>query len=253
MEVNVLASGSSGNCVTIDDTIIIDAGVDCNPKGKALLITHIHTDHTKALGKLGGVSIYTSQEVADKLSEKHPYLAFNVLETGKKYMLKFDGETYFVTAIRLKHDVPCIGFDIEHDGERILYATDFNEIVDDVDVRDYTALYLECNNTLNPHDLVDAFFGEEKPKDEFHRRKSYYNHCNVGYLVGLFERAGFTHDKPCDIPLTLLHKSSYYYLSNAERLVDLCKIANVKNPLMELVRPSGVTICHNLNENKINA
>lgn len=251
MKVNVLASGSSGNCVTIDDRIIIDAGVDCNPKGQVLLLTHEHTDHTKALSKLCGVRVYTSQEVADRLANKYPYTAFNILEQGKQYAIMVDGEKYLVNTVQLKHDVPCVGYEISHDGERILYATDFNEILDDVDVRDYTALYLECNNTLTPTDLYDAFFSESKPKDEFHRRKSFYNHCNVGYLIGMFERAGFSEENPCDVPITLLHKSSYFYLSNSERLVGLCKIANVQNPLMELVRPSGVTVCPNLNKDNI--
>lgn len=134
--------------------------------------------------------------------------------------------------INVKHDIPCIGFDITHDGERILYATDFNAFREEIDVRDYTALYLECNNTLTPEDFADLYFTEEKPKDEFHRRKSYHNHCNVGYLRMLFERAGFSEDNPCDIPLTLLHKSTYYYHAHPEEIVKLCKIANVQNPLL---------------------
>lgn len=65
MKVDILASGSSGNCIalTIDDsTILIDAGiaktkiekellnVDIRPDQiKAIFITHAHKDHTKGL------------------------------------------------------------------------------------------------------------------------------------------------------------------------------------------------------------
>lgn len=65
MKVNILASGSSGNCIalTVDDkTILIDAGIAKTKIEKALLnvnirpdnvqaifITHAHKDHTKGL------------------------------------------------------------------------------------------------------------------------------------------------------------------------------------------------------------
>lgn len=243
MDVRIIKSGSSGNCVTVDDRLIIDAGFcpDVVPKGSALLLTHAHTDHTKALQRFEGIPIYAGRATSEAIAQKWPFLAVNILECeddglpNPTYRLPYDatpGDEYFVRPINVKHDVPCIGFDITHDGERILYATDFNAFREEIDVRDYTALYLECNNTLTPEDFADLYFTEEKPKDEFHRRKSYHNHCNVGYLRMLFERAGFSEDNPCDIPLTLLHKSTYYYHAHPEELVKLCKIANVQNPLL---------------------
>jgi hypothetical protein len=196
-----------------------------------LLLTHHHTDHTKALDKYKGLPIYATRDTADHLRGRYPYVEFNCLCVGEKYVFDLDAGRFFVTPVQLKHDVPCVGFDIEHDGERILFATDFNEIIDEIDVRDYTALYLECNNTLLDADIAEMYFAEKLPKDEFHRRKSFSNHCNVGYLVKMFTDAGFTPENRCETPLVLLHKSSFYYTSHVERLVPLCRIANVRNPL----------------------
>ena len=250
MNVNVFASGSSGNCVVINDDIIIDAGAYCPVVGSALLLTHNHTDHTKEIKRYAGLPIYTSQDVADRLSQKFPYITFSVIHPEQTYEIKGVHGSYYVKPIQLEHDVPCIGFDIVHGDERILYATDFASIQSDVDLSVYTQLFLECNNTLLPSDIMDVLITDDKPRDEFHRRKSYYNHCNIGYLIGLFERNGYTEQNRCEIPLTLLHKSSYYYLAHSERLIELCKIANVQNPLMELVRNGGKNVCYNLNESK---
>lgn len=247
MNVNILKSGSSGNCVVIDDTIIIDAGYcpEVTPKGRAVLVTHSHSDHVKCLDRFADLPIYTSKQTADTLSSRYPFIPFNILKTvedvsvfdmvAPTYRIPFDakpGEEYLVRAVLLNHDVPCIGFDIQHDGERILYATDFSAFRENINVRDYTALYLECNNTLQYSDMADVFFSEAEPKDGFHRRKSFRNHCNSSYLYHLFESAGFSESNPCDIPLTLLHKSTYYYSTTPEEIIRLCRIANVKNPLL---------------------
>lgn len=232
MKVEIIASGSRGNCVVIEDELIIDVGVEPPLKGSVVLLTHQHTDHTKALDKVQGLPIWATRETAEALADKFPYIEFSILGSGNVY--KFNtpsGKEFYVHPIKLKHDAPCVGYDITCDGERILYATDFNEILDEIDVRDYTALYLECNNTLSHKNMHEVFFADVKPKDEFHRRKSFYNHCNIGYLKSLFTRAGFDENNRCEIPLTLMHKSSYFYASNPEAVVELCKIANVQNPL----------------------
>jgi hypothetical protein len=236
MNVEIIASGSSGNCAVIDDTIIIDAGWSVMPTGKFVLLTHHHTDHTKHLDKVGGLPVYCTQATADRLAVKFPYVAFNVIP----YDGFFNVEEYRIEAVRLKHDAPCVGFDIMHGDERIFFATDFNEIVCDtwfvrnLKNKRYDAVYIECNNTLSPADFFDVYFHDEDskpPKDEFHRRKSFQNHCNADYLIGLFTQAGYTAENRFAEPITLLHKSSFYYLKDVSRIAELCKIANVKNPM----------------------
>lgn len=246
MKVDIIHSGSSGNCAVIDDLIVIDAGWNVTPEGKYLLLTHHHSDHTKHIDKMVGMSVFCSELCAMKLKEKHPYMQLNIMKENFMYGFSDGDCTYYVTSKGLKHDAPCVGFDITKvkEGEmpeRIFFATDFNEIVErDWFVRqlrnkEFDALYIECNNTLSILDFNDVYFvdeNEKPPKDEFHRRKSFENHCNVEYLIELFEDAGYSAENRFTEPVTLLHKSSYYYLNNIDRIVELTRIANIINPLM---------------------
>lgn len=237
MTVKIVASGSSGNCAVINGTIVIDTGVKYTPKEtdnlQLVLLTHKHVDHTRALGAYVGLSIASAETVIDSMEKQFPYTDFTRLRCDKTYKFRLNGSDYFIRLVRLQHDAACVGYDITCDGERVLFATDFVEILDEINLNDYTALYLECNNTLDHTDLTDIYFTEDaKPKDEFHRRRSYRNHCNADYLIGLIERSGGIGD----IPLTLLHKSSYYYNAHPEKIERLCEIANVVNPVFETLK-----------------
>lgn len=248
MKVTIHASGSRGNCASIEDALIIDAGVSCNAIGSALFLTHAHTDHIKEIKRFDGLPLYCTQETYNTLksSGRFAYLEPSIIEPFVKYRFEFSGDEFYVTAIPLKHDVPCVGFDIEHDGERVFFATDFNEILDpDFDVRNYTEIFIECNNTLAPSDIEELHFFEDKaPKDAHHRAKSFNNHCNVNYLMSLFTRAGFSESNKCETPVTLLHRSSYYYMTYWERIIELCKVANVRNPFA-YQEPSAINLAKN--------
>ena len=98
MEYEIIATGSSGNCVMINGCIAVDMGVPFKAlKGiyrdlKLVLLTHIHSDHFK-------------KETVKRLAKERPCLRFaccewlldaalacgvdkhniDVLEIGKKY------------------------------------------------------------------------------------------------------------------------------------------------------------------------
>lgn len=229
MRLRIVSSGSSGNCAVIDGTVVIDVGktdgvIDSIVAG-AVLITHEHSDHIKELPSIQGLPIYAAEDVAERLRQRFPWTPINALRYDTYSTLLYLSSEWLIKPIRLAHDVPCAGFDIIHKGERILFATDFHEIVDTVNLANYDALYLECNNTLDYSDIADVYFTERPPRDEFHRRKSFYNHANADYLTYLIKR-----DAAHKVPLTLLHKSSYYYGSDLDKIVNLCEIANVQNP-----------------------
>lgn len=248
MNVRIAHTGSSGNLAVIDDTIVIDAG--WSPAGelkgeeKALFLTHCHTDHTKFLSEFGGLPIYALETTAFKLQQgKFPYMAFNELVPGVTVRIQDGAYSYVINPVSLKHDVPCVGFEIMRfdeigEEECVFYGTDFRAIEDEEAfikrLRDkyYDALYIECNNTMTPQNMVDIYFPEDDgapPKDEFHRRRSYDNHCNASYLMDIFTRAGYSESNKFTEPVTFLHKSSYYYHSNPELLVKLANFINIQN------------------------
>lgn len=237
LRVTIYGSGSSGNAVCIDDMINIDAGLPCETLAPLTLITHAHSDHTKYLETYRHTCVAAPKAVIESVMAKVPkfeYMQRVVIDDCLVWRDAHKEIRYEIRPITLVHDITCVGYDItaisRSRSRRMLYATDFREFAEPVMLAGYDCLYLECNNTLRPSDISETYLGDDRPKDSFHRQRSWSNHCNVHYLIDLFRRAGFSERKPCDVPLTLLHKSSYYYDAHPDDLRVLRKIANVMNP-----------------------
>lgn len=254
MKVDIKGSGSKGNCAVIDDTIVIDAGINVKDiLATHVLITHVHSDHTKHLANFSGLQIYALQETIDKLREKaeFKYMAINVIEPNVPFGI-YDTAgmyQYSVKPIPVTHDVPCVAFEVSRfdldtrKTKRIFFGTDFSAITDEenfvenVKYELYNHIYIECNNSLSPLDFHDIHFpenGEKPPKDAFHRERSFNNHASVNYLRRIFELANYNERRPLKTPVTLLHKSSFYYAHNTDALLELGKIVNVTNLLDQL-------------------
>lgn len=136
MDVQIIASGSSGNAYRVSDgktALLIDAGIPFRKLREALgftvsgldgcLISHAHGDHAKAAGELtkAGVDVYTSAGTIEAcgLSGHHvkPVKALSAVTVGTFSVLPFDVE----------HDAPePLGFLLHSTatGEKLLYFTD---------------------------------------------------------------------------------------------------------------------------------
>lgn len=217
MDLTVFSTGSLGNCAVIDDTLVIDAGYYSPAVGGcAVLLTHSHSDHASKLRKYEGLPIYATHETIDALAARYPYTQFSQLDDDNIIF------GYRVRLVRLLHDVPCVGFDIARNNARILYATDFARIETPVNLRDYTAIFIECNNTLCAGDLLDRYARNDA--DILHARRAYETHCNAGYLYELFRANGFNARNRCKVPVTLLHKSKAYYNTHPEQIERLSEL-----------------------------
>ncbi|MDR1630055.1 MAG: MBL fold metallo-hydrolase [Oscillospiraceae bacterium] len=155
MEINVYASGSSGNAYRISDgktTLLLDAGiplraiqVECGFVVRQMdgcLITHAHKDHSKAAEGLArlGVDIYTSAGTIAACGltghRMHAIKALEEVTIGTFQILAFD----------VQHDAPePLGFLITSTitGERLLYFTDTYYIKYRFD--GLTHIMAECN------------------------------------------------------------------------------------------------------------
>lgn len=154
MEYVIISTGSKGNCVILDNSIMIDCGVpykSIKPYVKDLklvLLTHIHSDHFKP-------------ETIRKLASERPTLRFgcgkwlaqSLIACGvqkwridvyppsirNRYTKDFE-----IAMIPLIHNVPNCGYKMKINGEKIFYATDCNSL-DGIEAKDYDLYMIEAN------------------------------------------------------------------------------------------------------------
>ncbi len=135
MRLNVLGSDSNGNCYILQtdkEALIIEVGVRFSEVKKALkwqlskvvgaVITHEHNDHAKYVRDFvsNGITVLALPSVfrakgIDSLSFRKE------IEPMHGYIVG----SFRVFAMPVCHDVPCVGFIIEHeDMGRMLFVTD---------------------------------------------------------------------------------------------------------------------------------
>lgn len=151
IEVQVIASGSSGNCYRIksgSSQLLLEAGIPIKKIKKAInwelgnidgcLVTHEHMDHAKAADDLlhAGVELFMSRGTADALGIKY----CTTLKVGNSY--KIGG--FIVMPLQVQHDAAePLAWLISDGDDKLLFATDtyylhykFNGL---------TLIMLECN------------------------------------------------------------------------------------------------------------
>lgn len=151
-DIQVVASGSSGNCVIVD-SIMFDVGVPLkNIKQyllniNYLLITHVHSDHINAgtlkhiVQNYPNITVMANREVA----KKFPSLVHKVIGPNERMLIDDDIlETFWAP-----HSVDCLGYVITYkDDERLLYCTDVYSMKHCPDyLFDYILLESNYNNT----------------------------------------------------------------------------------------------------------
>lgn len=121
MKLKVLGSGSSGNCYILEndnEALIIEVGVPLMEVKKVLdfnvrkivgvVVSHSHGDHYKYHGEFekAGIPVF---DTFDSIMERQ-------VRTYGKFVIR---------SFKLEHDVPCMGFYIDHPDMGILvYASD---------------------------------------------------------------------------------------------------------------------------------
>lgn len=136
MEYEIISTGSKGNAVLLGGKVLIDCGV---PYAKVkpyvdrlalVLITHTHGDHL-------------NPGTARRLARERPALAFGCGVDAAKVLMSVGvrniglmregaigrlGPEITVTPYDVPHDVPCLAYSVEIDGESCFYATDCKDL-----------------------------------------------------------------------------------------------------------------------------
>ena len=153
MEYNIISSGSQGNAVVIENSILIDCGVSFRALSgvykdlQLVLLTHIHSDHF-------------SPSTLARLSKERPALRFACCEWLKKPLLAagigkrnidvlqigvlYSYGAFQVAPVRLYHNVPNCGWRVFAHGEKLFYATDTGTL-EGICARDYDLYMVEAN------------------------------------------------------------------------------------------------------------
>lgn len=168
INVSVLASGSSGNSIYINDgknSFLIDAGlsgkkiinrlkkIDVHPDEiDGIFITHEHKDHIKGVGILSrrlDVPIYANDETwaacngeLGKLKEK------NI----KVFDKEFSFGNFDIRPIRISHDASApVAYVVHRNNKKIVIATDMGYINDELmeELKDIDFLLLESNHDID--------------------------------------------------------------------------------------------------------
>ncbi len=153
MKYKIINSGSDGNGLIVEETILIDCGVtfkslkDYYKKLRIVLLTHIHQDHF-------------NKSTIKKLAYERPTLRFgcckwlvkdlvdcgvnkkniDVYKIDKIYSYK----DFKIIPITLYHDVPQCGYKLKINDKKLLYATDTNKI-NHIIAKNYDYYFIEGN------------------------------------------------------------------------------------------------------------
>lgn len=188
MTFDVIATGSTGNAVTIDDgRILIDCGIPYSRLRQHIdnrlvlvLLTHEHGDHFHP-------------PAVRALHRERPALRWgccwwmvpHLLAAGVDKRVidvyEIDGMAYWyghelaIEPVRLVHNVPNCGYKLFIQGERLFYATDTGTL-DGIEARGYDLYLIEANHTRAE---LDVRIREKEAAGEYaYEREAARNHLS---------------------------------------------------------------------------
>lgn len=162
MDIEILGSGSDGNCYIIHDgatNLMIDCGIPMQEiKTKTnffeepiegCLISHSHGDHILSAGDLMKYGIQCYMSFTTLRESKIAQELLKARATQIKHNKEFEIGTFTIRPLNLNHDVHCLGFLIYSNvtKERLFFATDTSFIRYVIPPVDY--IMIETNYDLD--------------------------------------------------------------------------------------------------------
>lgn len=179
MNYNIIATGSSGNAVIIDEKILVDFGVAYSLVKpflndiEYLLLTHRHGDHLSIASiirmskEYPKIMILGNSDVIGVLSEYRMPNLF-VIDSNEWYELF----GYTVASVDTKHNVPNVAYRIIKpifvDGEyikdyKVFYSTDTRDLYN-VEAKNYDLYFIEFNHC---EEMIDEKIAEKIKNNVF--------------------------------------------------------------------------------------
>lgn len=182
MTYNIIATGSKGNAVLINDEILIDCGVSWKKlepyakKLKLVLLTHRHSDHFKSstIARLHkerptlrfGCCDWMVEPLLSAGVEKRVIDVYYPKEELPDFFATYDYD-YFahISVSSLVHDVPncCYHITDWFTSETVFYATDTGTL-DGIEAKNYDLYMIESNHTKSD---IEARAEEKIERGEF--------------------------------------------------------------------------------------
>lgn len=217
MTCNIVSSSSKGNCIIVNNYLMLDCGVsykkieDFMEDIKIIFISHEHKDHLNptAIKKIA----YEKPNIKFLVGN---YLIPKLIDLGvsKKNIITFDLDKWYNIGIfkakmqYLMHDVPnnCLHIEFKN-GEKLFYAVDTSSI-DHIEAKNYDLYLIEGNyeeEILEQH-IKETLQGEDNKKNLQYLLRVPNTHLSslqaTNFLVN-----NMTDKSKC----YLIHQSSYNY------------------------------------------
>ena len=187
MNVEIIKTGSKGNCIIVEDKFMLDCGVPYKmvepylKSVKLIFISHVHSDHL-------------NKATVKKIAYEHPNIVFlcngdvvdKLIRLGVKLYSPQEGKKYDLGMCTVKldylyHDVPNSALHLEYHGKKLFYATDTSQI-SHVSAKSYDLYLIEANYTTD--DDLEGKIIESENKGEFTYLKR-VKHTHLSQLQAL--------------------------------------------------------------------
>lgn len=159
MTFDVIASGSTGNAVTVNDgKILLDCGIPYNHlrphvnRLSLVLLTHEHGDHFHASAVRAlhrerpalrwGCCEWMVRHLLDAGVDKR---VIDVYDPDAGVGYEYAGVDLTVRPVRLVHNVPNCGYKLTIGNERVFFATDTGTL-DGIEAKNYDLYLIEANH-----------------------------------------------------------------------------------------------------------
>jgi len=185
MKLKVISSGSIGNCYVLEneiETLLIECGVSIQEikeslnfnykKVVACLCSHVHGDHAKSINEVMKLGIETY--ALDDVFKKTGYSVISPFQNKIEHGKVFNVGNFKVMPFSVRHDVPCVGFLIDHpETGRFIFLTDTNFC--DYTFPDLNNIIIEANFC---HDIIKRKYSYDNGK-EFLKNRIFKSHFSL--------------------------------------------------------------------------